>query len=318
MSAEGSEIQNICNVLSIAVWGLVMTKAKSGLSATEQGKTSSSVKGLFSKAATMIALITTASLLKFMGEKKMANLQFFQSSSSTSASASASAKNTVAASPSSSGGRSLKAALEDPASLTEELLELEEPKLGKRAKKGKKGRKGKKNQDGADAEKTGKGRRGGRRGRRNNQVVLAADKPVTQSYFDEGSSHYMGGAANYALSMMSNKPTTQKVNLTRNMQNQVEFFRNKFTSGGFKGQRLTDSQFKRNLKETGAFLAFLVTGFFSIMYFVTFKTYHAALERHEKLTKLVKNPNARVAVGDQGEAVLKSIKSSQKVKAAAN
>lgn len=56
-----------------------------------------------------------------------------------------------------------------------------------------------------------------------------------------------------------------------------------------------------------AFLSFLALGTLSIAYFVSFKNYHASLEKLESLTAIFKNPNARVASGKQGKKIMKKI-----------
>ena len=53
--------------------------------------------------------------------------------------------------------------------------------------------------------------------------------------------------------------------------------------------------------------AFLVSISFGIAFYVHFQTYHAALDKLDKLTTLFHNPNARVASGEQGKRILKKL-----------
>jgi len=45
----------------------------------------------------------------------------------------------------------------------------------------------------------------------------------------------------------------------------------------------------------------------SVTFYVTLKTYHAHLVKRDQLIALMKNPNARVAVGQKGKDVVKKI-----------
>lgn len=58
---------------------------------------------------------------------------------------------------------------------------------------------------------------------------------------------------------------------------------------------------------TRAFIGFIVTMTLCIAYYVQFRSYHAALEKLDKLTTLFHNPNARVASGEQGKRILKKL-----------
>ena len=53
--------------------------------------------------------------------------------------------------------------------------------------------------------------------------------------------------------------------------------------------------------------AFLLSLSFGIAFYVHFRTYHAALDKLDKLTTLFHNPNARVASGEQGKRILKKL-----------
>jgi hypothetical protein len=53
----------------------------------------------------------------------------------------------------------------------------------------------------------------------------------------------------------------------------------------------------------------------AVGYYVTFKTYHAAMVKQEQLSKLLTNPNARVASGEEGSELLAKIKEMDATKA---
>ena len=74
---------------------------------------------------------------------------------------------------------------------------------------------------------------------------------------------------------------------------------------------LTQEQFNKNLKSTGAFLGLISTIGFCIYFFVNLKTYHASLEKLEALTNIINNPNARVATKEQGHEVMKKLQASK-------
>lgn len=72
-------------------------------------------------------------------------------------------------------------------------------------------------------------------------------------------------------------------------------------------KKVSEFQFQKNLKETGAFVAFISTLAVCIWFFVTLKTYHAHLEKADQLDAILKNPNARVAAGKKGKKVVKKL-----------
>jgi hydroxypyruvate isomerase len=67
----------------------------------------------------------------------------------------------------------------------------------------------------------------------------------------------------------------------------------------------------QQLKETGAYLLFLLTTGLSVAFYVTFKSYHSALTKLNSLKKLLASPNARVAHGETGKNILKRLRAEQ-------
>lgn len=72
-------------------------------------------------------------------------------------------------------------------------------------------------------------------------------------------------------------------------------------------QTLTQEQFEQNVTRVGGFVAFIFCGGLCIAFYVSFKTYHASLQKLDKLTELFNNPKARVASGEQGQRIMKKL-----------
>ena len=119
------------------------------------------------------------------------------------------------------------------------------------------------------------------------------------SYYDENSAHYMGGAHNVALARLSAQKTGMDVQDVHEMRLQAAKRKTENI------QRFSAMFFsKKSLFTLGAFLLSIS---FGIAFYVHFKTYHAALDKLDKLTALFHNPNARVASGEQGKRILKKL-----------
>ena len=72
-------------------------------------------------------------------------------------------------------------------------------------------------------------------------------------------------------------------------------------------QKLSAEQFDENVTRVGQFVGFIFCGGLCIAFYVSFRTYHASLEKLDKLTDLFNNPKARVASGDQGKRIMKKL-----------
>lgn len=107
----------------------------------------------------------------------------------------------------------------------------------------------------------------------------------------------MGGAHNVAMAVL-----VEKSNDFMRKQSSA-----RVSSGKSWFRKPTAAQLKKNMGETGAFVAFIFTLGLCMTYYVTLKTYHAHLEKNETLQKLLTNPNARVASGKKGKQVIKKI-----------
>jgi hypothetical protein len=72
MAADGSiDIAQMANMISMMIWGLVLTKARAGLEAVES-KDTSKVSGLLSRAVSLIALIAAAAIFKLVATMSQA------------------------------------------------------------------------------------------------------------------------------------------------------------------------------------------------------------------------------------------------------
>lgn len=74
---------------------------------------------------------------------------------------------------------------------------------------------------------------------------------------------------------------------------------------------ITKAQREQNMTKIIEFAAFVFCGGLCIAFFVSFKTYHASLQKLDKLTDLFNNPKARVANGDQGKRIMKKLQQSR-------
>lgn len=78
-----------------------------------------------------------------------------------------------------------------------------------------------------------------------------------------------------------------------------------------KAHPITKAQRNQNFTKVMEFGAFIFCGGMCIAFFVSFKTYHASLQKLDKLTDLFNNPKARVANGDQGKRIMKKLQKKQ-------
>lgn len=125
----------------------------------------------------------------------------------------------------------------------------------------------------------------------------------------------MGGSHNVAMAVLAEqnrnfkKTQNKKVKSTGGITN---FF------SSLANRNISEKQYQKNLKSTAAFVGFMISLAMSVAFYVTLKTYHAHLQKQDQLVALMKNKNARVAVGKKGkEIVQKLAKKSKALKAAA-
>merc|ERR1712051_41344 len=108
----------------------------------------------------------------------------------------------------------------------------------------------------------------------------------------------MGGAHNVAMAVLAEQ--------SRNFRNQQKKAQQpKSWFSGFKSANTSSNQFKKNVSQTMGFVGFIGTLAICMYFFVSLKTYHTHLEKKDQLIALLKNPNARVAHGEQGKKIMK-------------
>lgn len=127
------------------------------------------------------------------------------------------------------------------------------------------------------------------------------------------SAQSMGGSHNVAMAVLAEQSRNFK---KQQSKKQVQGGMSTFFSS-FANRNVSEKQFNKNLKSTAAFVGFMITLAMCVSFYVTLKTYHAHLQKRDQLIALMKNPNARVAVGKKGKEVVKKLaKKSKSLKAA--
>lgn len=133
---------------------------------------------------------------------------------------------------------------------------------------------------------------------------LEAGKP--ESFYDSSSSHYMGGAHNVALAKLQGSLPEASKKLSSGKGSVMSHLGNQYKKTT-KSQGSQREMMNAKLGELCCFLSFLGTVACGVFYLVTFKTYHSAVDKLDKITAIFNNPNARVAAGTQGKRVLKKL-----------
>lgn len=257
------------NYMSVAIWGLVVAKAKAGVEAATKEETSS-VGSLVKRAGFFTALIAAASLCQFLSSMH---------------------SQAVA------------------------------PVIGADAPTHKLQASALENHPASYYDQSSSHYMGGA----HNVLLNLKASPETEetrpaSYYDKSSSHYLGGAHNVMLSVAS-LPSAEAMGGNHNVAMAVLAEQsNNFKRARFEEERKNQSffsmlasksvskeQFQKNVESTGAFVAFIFTLAVCIYFFVTLKTYHAHLEKQDQLTAILKNPNARVAAGKKGKKVINKL-----------
>ena len=118
----------------------------------------------------------------------------------------------------------------------------------------------------------------------------------------------MGGAHNVALEQLKDQ-SRYRVEQGESKNSYL-----KVLGDIYKAKRdhpITKAQLEQNTAKVIEFAAFIFCGGLCIAFFVSFKTYHASLQKLDKLTDLFNNPKARVANGDQGKRIMKKLQQSR-------
>lgn len=75
---------------------------------------------------------------------------------------------------------------------------------------------------------------------------------------------------------------------------------------------MSNADVEKMTKNMGKALGVILIATVSLSFFVTMKSYHAALEKQEQLTELCNNPNARVTSGQEGKELLEKLNGVEK------
>ena len=296
---EMSQYAPIFNSLSVAIWGLVVTKAKSGMEAASN-KDANTVGGIVKKVGAICALIAGASMLQLMANMNTASpVEAVTKASGHKLQASKNAHPDSYYNPESShyqgGAHNVLLNFAKDTMSGKKVASVEQKNLGNHghnvlinvAK------------NGVDKTQT---QNLGDHG--HNVLINIAKNGVdkTQVAANVPSQSSMGGAHNVAMAVLSEQSRKfQAKQKNVKSASPMAFF------GNFQFQKASDKQFSKNLKSTGAFVAFIATLSVCVAFYVTLKTFHAHLEKADSLNALMKNPNARVAVGAKGKKVVQKI-----------
>ena len=75
---------------------------------------------------------------------------------------------------------------------------------------------------------------------------------------------------------------------------------------------VSTEEMQQTLGKIGKYAATFGFGMFCLVYALAFREYKQAVEKHQTLTQVFTNPNARVATGDKAKQVLEQVQQTQK------
>lgn len=286
-SAESSNDETMKQTfswMSVAIWGLVASKAKTGQDAVASSD-SSTVAGLVKKIGTMCCLIAAASVMQYMSTMNDApEAEHVTKSSKKLKSSHTDSFNDPSSSHYQGGAHNI-------------LMQYAKDKMSGKIKGNAYDKKTKTNEPAHESLMNyAKGRMSGEI----KQTKRTALKMTSES---------MGGAHNVAMAVLQ-----EQSNEFRRKQaarkNKVQSSRPSFSQlFGGAARQPSQKELHANMKETGKFVAFMATIALCVAYYVTMKTYHAQLAKADQMQALLKNPNARVAAGAKGKEIAKKIRS---------
>ena len=312
-TAEAEVYSQTFSALSMAIWGLVIAKAKAGQEAASS-KDSASVGSIVKKVGTICALIATASMFQLMSSLNTTNpveavtkatqsshklqasntrhpASYYDKSSShymggvhnrliqaaKSGELNQQVRDTKKSQPTEVYGHNL-------------LIEFAQDSMNGKAQAPKNLRSSKQQQP---TEVYG----------HNLLIDFAETRMSGKSSVVMPTQAAMGGAHNVAMQVLA-----QKSNEFKNARSAKNTSSNSF----FQPRKQSHAQYQKNLQGTLSFLGFIATLAVCMYYYVVSKTYHAHLEKLDQLNALLNNPNARVASGKKGKEIMKKLQSKQK------
>lgn len=272
---ESEAYKQTFSYISVAIWGLVVTKAKAGVEAA-QNKDSTTVSGLVKKVGAICALIAAASVFQLMGTM---NSEKPEVSSAKAPKLQASNEYHPPSYYDKKSSHYMGGAHNVLINYAKESMAGARP---------------------AQVQKN-VGNHG------HNEIVNFAkswsDGTVSVSVPDQNA---LGGSHNVAMAVIAEQSRKFKNQQKQRVsQSSTGMLQAMFSS--FNNRNLTERQFEKNLKSTCAFVCFMATLAMCVAFYVTLKTYHAHLQKRDQLLALLKNPNARVAAGKKGREVVKKL-----------
>ena len=312
--AEADAYKQTFSFVSVAIWGLVVTKAKAGVEAA-QNKDASTVSGLVKKVGAICALIAAASIFQLMGSMKTPESEVAKAPKASTHKLQASNERHPASyydkqSSHYMGGahnvliNHAKNSMAGVQPVEEEQGNYGHNILINAAKQFSKG------------EKLGKSVASSGNYGHNKLLSFAESSMSGDDSLNIPSQKALGGSHNVAMAVLSEQSRKFKQQQRRTQQVQQSGFSSFFS--GLSNRNLSEKQFNKNLRSTVAFVGFMITLASCVAFYVTLKTYHAHLQKRDQLIALLKNPNARVAVGKKGKEVVKKLaEKSKSLKAAA-
>ena len=300
---ENTAYGQTLSAVSVAVWGLVVAKAKAGVDAAAKNDIES-VGAMLKKVGVFCTLIAGASLLQMMGAANTTNpVEAVQAASSSHKLKAEHHPRSYYDENSSHYQGGAHNALVNSVKSGEFKLPTHEPEFGhevlvhvaKQLHSGKISAKSsvldKEPEFGHEALV--------HVGKKLYTGEMKRDSPIA-------SQSSLGGAHNVALAVLTEQSNQFK--RAREESKSNEGF-SLFSLFGHKKHHHKQSREHRhkNLKHTGAFIGFIAILAICIGFYIKAKTYHDHLEKKKQLEDLMNNPNARVASGKKGKKVVDKI-----------
>jgi len=309
---EADQYKQTFNFLSVAIWGLVITKAKAGVEAASN-KDANTVGGLVKKVGAICALIAAASVFQLMGTMNHSETNSAKAPKAESHKLQASNESHPASYYDKKSSHYQGGAHNVLINFAKESMAGVKPVAKVAQNNGNYGhnvlltaaKESMNNKSNVMSTVSNNGNHG------HNVLVNVAKAQMSGEVESTiPSQKSLGGSHNVAMAVLVESSRQFKKQQQQKKQVQSSGISTFFSSFGT--QKVSEKQFGKNLKSTAAFVGFMITLAMCVSFFVTLKTYHAHLVKRDQLVALMKNPNARVAVGQKGKDVVKKIAAKSK------
>lgn len=273
------------NGLSVVIWSMIAAKAKTGLNAASSGEAKSVGQSL-KNAGALILMIALASGFNIYAQQYDLNIEIPQEAIDTAANAGAKMLQAGRDLDKQVGGETFDffndMSIDD---FKKENIEKNQHKL----------------QAQAPQEPLSSHYKGG-------VAAAAFDQFAKMSADDFKKANIASNSVKGRKVELEAPPTLEKSKRQAGINLVIEALEKKKTAVSPLLKQMRNNQ---QLKETGAYLLFLLTTGLSVAFYVTFKSYHSALTKLNALKKLLASPNARVAHGETGKSILKRLRAEQ-------